>query len=75
MASTEIHLPIVWRREDCYTLTIVCHLIAHIFNLVTANDVIQIVKLTERLGDVGTKLYAYTALRWATAHPLLRVGP
>lgn len=49
-----------------------CDLITLCLDLVTADDVIQLVLVQEPLGDVRTKLTAHTSLR--DRPPILRVG-
>jgi hypothetical protein len=47
-------ITIIWRRKDCDALAIVGDLIAHVFDFVRADDVVEFVSFEEVLGDIGT---------------------
>nr|CAD7427857.1 unnamed protein product [Timema monikensis] len=49
-------LPIVWCREDCNTMPIVCLFIAFIFDFVAPDDIVQLVELYKLLGNIWAKL-------------------
>jgi hypothetical protein len=46
-------ITIVWRRKDCDALSIVSNFVAHVFDFVRANDVVEFVSLEEVFGDIG----------------------
>jgi len=53
----------------------VSHFVAHILDLVTSYDVVQVVVLAERLCNVRPKLDAHTSFGRPPARPLLGIGP
>ena len=62
MCGGDADAPVVGGREDSDTAATVCHLVALSFDLVAADDVVQVVLLQEGLGDVGPKLAAHAPL-------------
>lgn len=61
--------------RTCDTAPVVLHLIPVHANLVTANDGLQAVLLTESFGNVWTELHTDTTLARPATLLFLRVGP
>lgn len=62
-------------RQTCDAPPIVLNLITIHAHLVTSDDSLQSVLLTELLGDIGAELHTDTTLARPAAGLLLRIGP
>nr|CAD7438591.1 unnamed protein product [Timema bartmani] len=54
-------LPIVWCRENCNTVSVVCLFVAFIFHFVAPDDIVQLVELYKLLGNIWAKLDTNTS--------------
>nr|CAD7454074.1 unnamed protein product [Timema tahoe] len=54
-------LPIVWCRENCNTVSVVCLFVAFVFHFVAPDDIVQLVELYKLLGNIWAKLDTNTS--------------
>lgn len=51
---------VVWCREDCYALSVMCNLVAFMLHFVATYDIVEIVQPQKPVRHIWTELHANT---------------